>query len=157
MKYIIYLTTNKENDKIYIGIHKTENPDIFDGYIGCGVNVKSPKTYMNGGTLFQRAVKKCGVNSFYRKTLHVFDNLKDALRMETFLVDIDFISRTDTYNMTLGGGMPPDLSKVVFQFDLDGNLIKEWRNQIEVTNFYDCYNDMILNCIKFKRSFIDCY
>ena len=48
MKYIVYCTTCTENGKIYIGVHKTENPDIFDGYIGNGIKVgyfiKNPKT-----------------------------------------------------------------------------------------------------------------
>lgn len=34
MKYIVYQTINKINNKIYIGVHKTEDPDIFDGYLG---------------------------------------------------------------------------------------------------------------------------
>lgn len=157
MKYIVYLTTNKVNNKIYIGVHSTEDPNTFCGYIGCGVNIKSPKSYMNGGTLFQRAVKKYGINNFYRQTLHVFDTLEKALEMEKLLVDIDFIERTDTYNMVIGGGMPPDLSKSVFQFDLNGNLIKKWKNQVEITTFYDCYNDMMWHCIKEKRSFLDFY
>lgn len=157
MKHIIYLTTNKTNNKIYIGVHKTENPNIFDGYLGCGVFANAPKSYMNPKTVFQRAVKKYGVNNFYRTTLHVFDTLEEALNMEASLVDLDFIQRTDTYNMVIGGGMPPNLSKTIYQFDLQGNLIKQWKNQVEVTNFYDCYDDMILNCIKQKRSFLDCY
>lgn len=157
MKYIIYLTTNKVNNKIYIGVHKTENPDVYDYYLGNGIIAKSPKTYMNGGTLFTRAVKKYGVNNFYRQTLHIFDTLKEALDMEAFLVDEEFIERTDTYNMVVGGGMPPDLSKKVYQFDLEGNLIKEWKNQVEIVNQYNCYHDQIYNCIKGKRSFLDCY
>ena len=32
MKYIVYLTTNLVNNKIYIGVHQTDNPDVFDGY-----------------------------------------------------------------------------------------------------------------------------
>ena len=32
MKYIVYQTTSKINNKIYIGVHKTENPDVFDGF-----------------------------------------------------------------------------------------------------------------------------
>ena len=30
MKYIVYQTINIKNNKIYIGVHKTENPDVFD-------------------------------------------------------------------------------------------------------------------------------
>ena len=32
MKYIVYLTTNTKNNKIYVGVHGTENPEKFDGY-----------------------------------------------------------------------------------------------------------------------------
>ena len=44
MKYIVYLTKNKKSkinglDRIYVGVHNTENPEIYDGYIGCGVKV----------------------------------------------------------------------------------------------------------------------
>lgn len=37
MKYIVYQTTCKINNKIYIGVHGTEI-DGFDGYIGNGVS-----------------------------------------------------------------------------------------------------------------------
>lgn len=39
MKYIVYQTTSKINNKIYIGVHKTEDPDTFDGYLGNGVYI----------------------------------------------------------------------------------------------------------------------
>lgn len=35
MKYIVYYTVCTENNKIYIGVHKTENPEVFNGYISC--------------------------------------------------------------------------------------------------------------------------
>ena len=37
MKYIVYLTTNTANKKIYIGVHRTETPYDFDGYLGNGI------------------------------------------------------------------------------------------------------------------------
>ena len=157
MKFIIYITTNQVNGKIYVGLHKTENPSLFDGYLGCGVYENSPKTYINGGTLFQEAVTRYGPKQFKRKILKIFDTLEEARKLEKDIVNIDFISRTDTYNMTLGGGYPPDLSKKVFQFNLKGEFIKEWKNQIEVTTFYDSYKDAIYESIKNKRSFKDCY
>ena len=52
-KYIVYQTINKINNKIYIGVHCTNNPDGFDGYIGCGVRITQPCTYMNPKTPFQ--------------------------------------------------------------------------------------------------------
>ena len=49
LKYIVYLTTNKINNKIYIGVHKTD-PTQFDGYIGCGAYINKPNTYNKGKT-----------------------------------------------------------------------------------------------------------
>lgn len=56
MKYIVYKTTNLVNDFIYIGVHKTDNPDIFDGYIGCGVYINKASTFLKPKTNFQIAV-----------------------------------------------------------------------------------------------------
>ena len=44
IKYIVYLTVNTANKKIYIGVHRT-NVNTFDGYIGCGVIITQPNTY----------------------------------------------------------------------------------------------------------------
>lgn len=33
MKHIVYKTINLDNNKIYIGVHQTEIPEIFDGYL----------------------------------------------------------------------------------------------------------------------------
>ena len=35
-EYIVYMTINLVNNKIYIGVHKT-NLEFFDGYLGNGV------------------------------------------------------------------------------------------------------------------------
>ena len=33
MKYLVYLTVCKPNGKIYIGVHQTSDPDVFDNYL----------------------------------------------------------------------------------------------------------------------------
>jgi hypothetical protein len=79
MKYIVYLTTNIINNYIYVGVHKTDSIDKFDGYLGCGVYTNSPKSYNCQETAFQCAVAKYGPKNFKRKTLKVFETLEQAL------------------------------------------------------------------------------
>lgn len=153
MKYIVYLTENIINHKIYIGVHETDTPYTFDGYLGNGVYVNSPKTYQICKTAFQCAVTKYGPKSFYRKTLKVFNKLEDALDLEAWLVNIEFIARTDTYNIALGGGMPPKLNKHIYQYDLRGNFIKEWESIKSITDYYSINKDRIRMCINDKRSY----
>lgn len=157
MKYIVYLTINKINLKIYIGVHGTENPDVFDHYLGNGVYDNSPKTYQKGKELFHAAVRKYGVSAFYRTTLKVCESKQEALKLEKTIVNEDFIKRTDTYNVALGGGNPPILSKTVYQFDKKGNLIKEWKSQVEIYTFYKISKDVICGCIYKKRDFDNSY
>lgn len=45
-KFIVYLTINTGNKKGYVGVHGTETPNKFDGYLGNGDLIKiwdSPK------------------------------------------------------------------------------------------------------------------
>lgn len=153
MKYIVYLTTNLINNKIYIGVHGTENPNEWDHYLGCAVFDNVPNSYNKRQTPFQCAVAKYGPKNFHRKTLRVFDNLQDALDLERWLVCPSFIERTDTYNITLGGGIPPTLEKRIYQYDLDGNFIKEWESIISITKNFNCNKDRIRMVIDDKRSF----
>ena len=64
MKYILYQTTNLVNNCIYIGVHKTETPERFDGYLGNGIYINKPNTYEKSKTLLQQAVKEFGVKNF---------------------------------------------------------------------------------------------
>lgn len=88
MNYIIYKLTNQINGKIYIGKHVTEN--INDGYFGSGY-------YLS------RSVKKYGKENFKKEILFVFDNEEDMNAKEKELVNLEFVLRTDTYNLVLGG------------------------------------------------------
>lgn len=140
MKYIVYLTRNKKSsvnglNRIYVGVHKTENPEVFDGYIGCGVYIQQPATYMYPKTPFQRAVKKYGVDAFERITLYVFDTEEQAYNKEKEIVDIQFIKQSHVYNACLGGICTGTYGKL-YQFDLTGKLVKVWEYSKEAYEFY---------------------
>lgn len=157
MKYIVYLTTNKINNKIYIGVHETGDPDKFDGYLGCGANINKPSSYNKGKTHLHNAILKYGVSAFHRKTLRVFDNLEDALDLEAWLVNEDFVKRTDTYNMTVRGQITPLQNKKVYEFNLQGALLRSWESLREITEQFNVNKDRITMAIKDKRSFNNSY
>lgn len=131
LKTIVYLTTNIINKKIYIGIHNTNNPEIFDGYIGCGININHSKTLWHPSCPFQYAVKKYGFDKFIRSTIKICDTREEAIELEKLLVNEEFISRTDTYNITLGGGDPPKMDKEVYQYDIYGSYINKYSSITE--------------------------
>jgi len=122
------MTVNKQNKKIYIGVHKTIDPNMFDGYLGCGVYVNQPSSYNKAKTNFQYAVQKYGPENFIRKTIKVFNDEEDAFFMESEIVNEEFICRPDVYNMVLGGkgGDFAQTRKTTYQYDLSGKLIKEY-------------------------------
>ena len=129
-KYIVYKTTNKINNKIYVGVHRT-NVDIDDGYIGCGLynsenSIKQFKKYK-----FHNAVKKYGVSNFIRETLFEFEDTESgkklAYKKEAEIVNREFLKRSDVYNTCLGGKVPSSiLEKEIAQYDLSGNFIRSY-------------------------------
>lgn len=146
LKYIVYKTTNIINGKIYIGVHKTNNPHGFDGYIGCGVYIDKFKFNKNK-TIFQRAVIKYGANNFVRSTLKIFDNLNDALDLERWLVDQSFVNNPNTYNMILGGNTRlPSNAKTVYMYDIHGNYIMKFES-ISSASIYIYGNSKNSGCI----------
>lgn len=142
-KYIVYLTTNTVNSKIYIGYHSTYTPYKFDQYLGNGVKINDKYTYIYAKTPFEAAVKKYGPNKFIRKTLKVFDNEQDAKDLERWLVDEEFIKRKDTYNINLGGDSPPIITKTIYQYTLDGKFVKKWNSITEAAINLNCSNSSI--------------
>lgn len=86
--YLIYQITNKLNGMIYIGKHKTSNID--DGYMGSGVRIT-------------RAIKKYGVENFEKTILFECASEEEMNTKEAEIVNAEFISRDDVYNINLGG------------------------------------------------------
>ena len=151
MEYIVYETTNLVNNKFYIGVHKTKDSNVFDGYIGCGVLMQHSSSYMNPKTLFQFAVKKYGIKNFRRKVLKVFNNIDDALKLEAELVDINFIKRTDTYNVALGG-TEIDVTQFsyhsIYKYSASGKLVDSYESVTEAAKDAGCKEKVIYRAIK---------
>lgn len=139
MKYIVYLTICTANNKIYVGVHQTKNPDVFDYYIGNGVRTNSPASYKNSKTPFQFAVNKYGIKKFKRITLRVFDTAEEAYALEKEIVTEEFIKRSDTYNIKLGGegGCPEMLKTKVYMYDIEGKFVREFNTTCECNQFFN--------------------
>lgn len=88
MHYYLYRITNKVNNKIYVGVHKTRNLD--DGYMGSGKIIKA-------------AILKHGAENFQKEILETFDDAASMYEREKQVVDKEFLAREDTYNLRRGG------------------------------------------------------
>lgn len=137
MKYIVYKTTCLINNKIYIGVHKTENPDIFDGYLGRGFFINRTHYLQYPVAPFHYAIIKHGVSNFKRDILYIFENEDDAYNKEAELVTESFINSDKTYNVALGGKGRPRPMQLVYQFDFEGNLLKSYSSALEVSKIIE--------------------
>lgn len=86
--HIVYKVTNTVNNKIYVGIHSTNNKE--DKYIGSGWLLKS-------------AITKYGRDKFFKEILYCYKTRTEAREMEALIVDSEFCLRKDTYNLAIGG------------------------------------------------------
>jgi len=86
--YTVYQTTNKITKEIYVGTHKTLNPD--DNYLG-------------SGTRLLNSLKKYGEENFEKNVLHIFETSKEMFEKESEIVNQSFLDRLDTLNIRLGG------------------------------------------------------
>lgn len=86
--YLIYQITNKLNGMIYIGKHKTSNID--DGYMGSGLRIC-------------RAIEKYGIENFDKTILFECSSEEEMNAKEAEIINEEFISRDDVYNLKIGG------------------------------------------------------
>lgn len=90
MSHYVYEITNRENGKKYVGVSTIRNDDIInDGYFG-------------SGKLIKRALRKYGSKSFEKKILCITTK-EHAYFLESKIVDSEYVARTDTYNLKVGG------------------------------------------------------
>lgn len=147
----LYITINLVNLKYYVGIHK-ETIDKKDNYLGCGIFSNKASSYASGDAPLKKAVLKYGANNFVRINLMSFDSYEEALEAEKIFVDQEFIKSNRSYNATIGGGLPPNNHKYIYQFDLNGTLLKKWYSAQELRRTFNChvsFHDIIMN----KRSY----
>ena len=88
MFYYLYQITNKVNNKIYVGVHKTK--DLNDGYMGSGKVIRS-------------AIMKHGIENFKKDILETFENAEVMYAREAEVVTDEFLLREDVYNLRRGG------------------------------------------------------
>lgn len=126
LKYIFYITVNSINGKFYFGVHRT-NPQVFDGYIGCGITRQSQA---NLDIAFHKAVKKYGYDNFKRTTIKIFDTKEEAYEFEKLIVTPTLLKSKQCYNTSIGGigGGNEIQKKTVYQFDLNGNFIRSYKS-----------------------------
>lgn len=102
--YKVYIHKNKLNGKVYVGITSKDDPN---------------KRWLNGkgynhSTLFKKAIKKYGWNSFEHIVL--FDKLN---KISACLIEIDLIFYYQkiqmSYNLNLGGEGSKSMSSVIKQ------------------------------------------
>ena len=86
MVYTVYKIVNLTNEKYYIGVHKTSDPN--DSYYGSGVAIK-------------KAIKKYGKENFKKNILFITEHKHEAYEMEKQLT-VDYKNPL-SYNMKIGG------------------------------------------------------
>lgn len=83
----VYLTTNKVNDKKYIGVDTKDDPN----YFGSGVVIK-------------QSIKKYGKENFKREILESSDNVKYIFEREIYWINTyNAIESNEFYNLADGG------------------------------------------------------
>lgn len=156
MKYIVFITINNKSKinglkRIYVGVHQTEHPDMFDGYLGNGVYANQFASFKYPKTPFQCAVKKYGADAFERITLFIYDNEQDAYNKVSEILTEDFTIQDHVYNMEITDNIP------INQFDIKGKLVKKWNSVRDASNFYGYPSSKFITSANSKCTLVDSF
>lgn len=149
MKYIVFLTTGLKSNRNYIGVHKTENPSEFDGYLGDGINIGKASSFMYPKSALQFSVKMYGARNFKRITLATCNTFKEACTKANKIID-NIINDVDYYNFEKIN------TRIVYQYDLLGKLKRKW-NFIDICDFYNYPQERMERFIELKVPFADSF
>lgn len=158
LKYIVYVTVNLCNGKLYFGVHKT-NPDVFDGYIGNSIYRPSNA---NGHYPFHKAVRKYGYENFRRTIIQIFPDTEEgeqaAFKLESEIVNKTLLKSKNIYNVHIGGKGGYSETKPIYQFTLKGKYIKKYdsireaANNINPNNIFNTIKSIRNNCLGRSQS-----
>lgn len=142
--HCIYKTTNLINNKTYVGQFNDDEKD-WKRYLGSGNNIK-------------HAIKKYGRKNF-KKEIIVQGDFNEALMDSLEIHYIQLYSPPESplsYNIARGGGngklgVPDPNRKRIFQYDLQGNFIKEWSSSQEIEKNLGLNARSIRHCASGKK------
>ena len=116
MYYCVYKITNKFNNKVYIGAHRTT--DLNDNYTGSGKLIKS-------------AIEKYGLENFHKKILKEFNSEKEMFEYEKLIVNKNFVNSKNTYNIAIGGKGSWDYANSTISPELRSEISKKGANKLK--------------------------
>ena len=159
MKYIVYLTTNNKSkvngqNRIYIGVHETKNPEVFDGYLGDSVYVNQSSTFKYPKTPFQCAVKKYGTEAFKRQTLFVCDTKEAAYKKLAELVTEDFVKQDHVYNLNVESEYS---ASPIYQFNIEGEFVRKWDCLSDAYSFYGYPREKFESAILYRYVLVNSF
>ena len=125
---------------------------MIDGKFYIGKDMHNNPKYLGSGLLLNRAIKKYGKSNFKKEVLEICENEKDLnIKEKYWIKKLKAIS--NGYNIAEGGfGGKTTTPKKIFQYDKNGNFIKEWNSASDVTKILNIDCSSILKNCKNKSS-----
>lgn len=96
----------KAKERPYHYVYKVTNLVNGNIYVGMRSSILEPEedvAYMGSGKAIESAIKKYGVENFYKEVTASFKTRQEAFELEELIVDSEFVKRRDTYNQKVGG------------------------------------------------------